>query len=319
MTRVVDLRMTLGDAAIVAFVDSTSSSGDDTSLVIFAVVTAVFSIWGMIAGYRSMKRRAEIEEVARRAGLQYSESDPFNCPRVGFSLFTKGDGRGAENVLWRDHPDGQSFRAFDYWFYDEHEDQYGRTSKSYHRYSCAMAYMGSSWPELTIVKEGLAEKALSALGEADIDFESEEFNRTFAVRCADRRFATAFLDARMIDLLVGTKGELSFVLKGRWLLIWRKPVPARLVPGLVAVAEKLVATIPRVVWELYPSDFRNDDGTVMPAEDQGLFSKLEPSVQSVFREQLAESARREPEVEYDLDGHPLPKVEEDPWGEGRKV
>lgn len=319
MTRVVDVGMTVGDPAVVAYVDSTTSSGDDTGLLVVAVVVAIFAVWGMIATYRSMKRRVEIEAIARKAGLEYAESDPFNCTRIQFPLFTKGDGRSAENVLWRDHEGGQSFRAFDYWYYDEHEDDYGRTSKTYHRFSCALAYMGSSWPELTVVKEGLAEKAFSALGVGDIDFESEEFNRTFAVRCLDRRFATAFLDARMIDLLVGTKGELSFALKGRWLLIWRKPVPARLVPGLVALAEKVVATIPRVVWELYPSTFRNEDGTVLPAEDHGLFSKLEPSVLSVFHEQAAENARREPEVEYDLDGHPLPKAEEDPWGDGRKV
>jgi hypothetical protein len=299
----------------VAYVDSTTSSGDDTGLLIVAIGVAIFAVWGMVAGYRSYKRRIEIEAVARKAGLQYAETDPFQCTRIRFPLFSKGDGRGADNVLWRDHADGTSYRAFDYWFYDEHEDQYGRVSKTYHRYSCAMAYMGSSWPELTIVKEGLTEKAFSALGVGDIDFESEEFNRTFAVRCLDRKFATACLDARMIDLLVSTKGELSFALKGRWLLIWRKPVPARLVPGLVALAEKVVATIPRVVWELYPSTFRNDDGTVLPPEDEGLFSRLEPSVASVFREQLAEEAAREPKVEYDLDGHPIQPVEEDPWGD----
>ena len=30
-----------------------------------------------------------------------------------------------------------------------------------------------------------------------------------------------------------------------------------------------------------------------------------------------EALERHDGVEYDLDGHPLPKVQEDPWGEGR--
>jgi hypothetical protein len=298
---------------------SERSDGDYTTFVIFGIIAVIVSIAGTIVGYRAMKRRVELEAIAAKAGLQYSESDPFGCTRVAFPLFRKGDGRGAENVVWRDHEDGRSFRAFDFWFYDESEDQYGRTSRSYHRYSCALAYMGSSWPELVITKEGLLEKAYSALGSGDIDFESEEFNRTFAVRCDDRRFASAFIDARMIELLLTTKGELSFALRGRWLLVWRKPVPARLVPGMLVLAERFVEAIPRVVWDLYPSTFTKDDGTVLPAEDLGVLGNLDPSVLEVMRAEEAEKGARDPKVEYDLDGKPLPQAEEDPWGDGRAL
>ncbi len=48
----------------------------------------------------------------------------------------------------------------------------------------------------------------------------------------------------------------------------------------------------------------------------GSSSGLEPSVLEATRALEDEEAERN-RVDYDLDGHPLPKVAEDPWGEGR--
>src|SRR5687768_12975554 len=113
-----------------------------------------------------------------------------------------------------------------------------------------MALVGSAWPDISIVREGVFEKVRSRVAGGDIDFESEEFNRLFAVRCHDRRFASALIDAQMLEFLLTTHGALSFEIKGRWLLVWRDQVDPKLLPGLVGVAEKFVEHIPPVVWEL---------------------------------------------------------------------
>jgi hypothetical protein len=267
--------------------------------------------------------------VAARAGLSYAAQDPFDCTRISFHLFTKGDGRGAENVMWREPGDGHVYRVFDYWYYKEHRDEYGRTSKSYDRYSCALALVGSSWPDITIVREGIVDKMVSAIGGGDIDFESEEFNRTFAVRCADRRFASALMDARMLEFLVSTRGELNFELRGRWLLVWTDPVKPKLMPGLLRMAEQFVERIPAVVWDLYPSDFVDAEGKPLPPGDdpvERMKAELDLATARKNREHdpfdvLArspfEALERDEGVDYDLDGNPLPKVKEDPWGPGR--
>src|SRR3954447_14035122 len=114
-------------------------------VIAFLVVTMI----SIVAAIRRAKRARDIGMIATRAGLQYSESDPFDCTRVSFRLFTRGDGRGAENVMWREPPDGHIYRVFDYWCYHEHRNQYGRVSKTYERSSCAMALVGSSWPDIT--------------------------------------------------------------------------------------------------------------------------------------------------------------------------
>jgi len=294
---------------------------------VFVVVVLVVLAASGVASLVRAKRAADISTIASRAGLQYASADPFDCTRVAFRLFTRGDGRGAENVMWREHDDGHVYRVFDYWFYKEHHDQYGQTTKTYTRFSCAMALVGSAWPDIEIVPEGLMDKMMNAVGGGDIDFESEEFNRLFTVRSPDRRFASALIDAQMLDFLLSTKAELNFELKGRWLLVWTDPVAAALMPGLLGVAERFVAHIPPVVWELYPSSFVDEDGRPLAPGDspvdqmqtelalQKLHDESDPF--NVIVHSPFEALERTDGVEYDLDGHPLPKVKEDPWGEGR--
>jgi hypothetical protein len=247
---------------------------------------------------------------------------------VSFRLFTKGDGCEASNVMWRDSGDGHSYRVFDFAYYVEHKDQYGRVTRSYHRSSCAMALVGSAWPDITITREGVADKMFNAVLGDDIDFESEAFNRLFAVHCDDRRFATALLDAQMLEFLLSTKGALSFELKGRWLLVWTDPVAPKLMPGLLRIAEQFIQGIPKVVWDLYPSTFVDGDGHPLPPGDDPadrMRADLERAVLrsehsddpwDVLTENPYEALERHDGVEYDLDGHVLPKVEEDPWGAG---
>jgi hypothetical protein len=294
--------------------------------LIFIIGWLVIVAIGGIAATIRAKRDREIPGIAAKAGLKYSDADPFDCTRVKFHLFSKGDGCSAEHVMWRESPNGHQFRTFDFEYYDEYKGEGGRLERAYHRSSCAMALVGSSWPEITIVREGVFEKLLNALAGGDIDFESEEFNRLFAVRCLDRRFASALIDAQMLDFLMSTKGELNFELKGRWLLVWTAPVHPRLMPGLLRVAEEFVAHIPPVVWDLYPSNFVDADGNPLPPGDDPLSRVSEYALTHVSDplDPFADLARspyealeRHDGVEYDLDGHPLPKAHEDPWGTGR--
>jgi len=298
--------------------------------VIFILVFAVVSAAGTIAALFRAKRAAQMGEIASRAGLQYSDSDPFSCTRVSFSLFSRGDGRGAENVMWREPGDGHVYRVFDFWYYDEYKGEGGNVEKMYHRSSCAMALVGSAWPDISIVREGLFDKVITKLAGDDIDFESEEFNRLFAVRCRDRRFASALIDAQMLDFLLTTRGELNFELKGRWLLVWTDPVNPKLMPGLLTVAEKFVHHIAPVVWDLYPSTFVDSDGKPLPPGDDPV-DRMKGELAlaeyrhlhdhdpfDVLEQSPFEALERHDGVEYDLDGHPLPKVKQDPWGAGQE-
>src|SRR5256885_2167844 len=76
--------------------------------LIFVAAALVIAAGGVAATLRA-KRRQEAAEIAVRAGLEFAASDPFDCTRVSFGLFTKGDGREATNVMWRDDADGHAY------------------------------------------------------------------------------------------------------------------------------------------------------------------------------------------------------------------
>ena len=155
--------------------------------------------------------------------------------------------------MWRPGEGIPRLRAFDYWYYDERRDEYGNVRKTCYWHSCAIALVGGSWPLLTIEPETVLDRIGHHVGLPDIDLESEEFNRMFAVHCEDRRFATTLLDPQMMAVLMRTGGAVSFELRGRWLLVHVDRAASKLLPGLLKVAEDFVDAIPKVVWDLYPS------------------------------------------------------------------
>lgn len=69
-------------------------------------------------------------------------------------------------------------------------------------YCFFIARLPSSFPEITIYKEGLISKLYQATGHRDINFESHEFSRKFRVRAEKDRFAYDLCNPRMIEYLL---------------------------------------------------------------------------------------------------------------------
>lgn len=67
--------------------------------------------------------------------------------------------------------------------------------------------------------------ALRASGLRDIEFESEEFNRAFTVKCDDRRFANALIDGRMMAWLLEDRSRWGFEMATGWAFCagWGEP------------------------------------------------------------------------------------------------
>lgn len=285
-------------------------------LVLCVAVGAVLVPWLL-----RQRRMEGLAEVATRNGLHYSSADPFGCTRVAFPLFRKGDGCQAENVLWRERSDGLATRAFDFSYYVERTDDQGRVHRSHTRFSCVMAQVDGSWPDVSITRDGLFEKALDLIGLGSIELESDEFNRRFALRSPDRRFAVTLVDARMIDFLLSTEARFAFFVKGRWVLLASDPVPAAMVPALMRVAEAFVENVPRVVHELWPSPFRDDEGRPLAAGDEafGLAQARAELDEANPWDALVRGAHRADEdaerPQYDLDGNLVEDRPENPWGD----
>ncbi len=214
-------------------------------LVLLGVVALIVGSY-----YLKKKRREALAAMANQLGLSYSQEDTAGCLSLPFALLQRGDGRGTENVLsgaWQEMP----IREFDYWYYEESTDSKGHTSRTTFRFSCVVTEVEAGLSPLTLNRENLFTRLADSLGLADMEFELDEFNRAFTVKCKDRKFANDFIDQRMMHWLLGTDRAFAFETSGPWLLAYSKRrKPAELVP-LFGTLRQFRDGIPRVVYDLY--------------------------------------------------------------------
>ncbi len=147
------------------------------TVLAFVAIAAIAILGAWFSFHLKKKRRDEFAMMARQLGLQYSSVDTQGCLGYPFALFAKGDGRGTENVLWGTWQ-AMVATEFDYWYYEESPNSEGRRGRTYYRFSCAVSDIGASCSHLTIERENLFTRMADHLGFSDIDFESEEFNRS---------------------------------------------------------------------------------------------------------------------------------------------
>lgn len=216
-------------------------------LIVLVVGAAAYGSY-----YVRKKRREETLALAARLGLQYSAGDPFAIDdAMPHQLFSLGDGRGCENVMWGTWNE-MPVTEFDYWYYNESTDSDGNTSRTYHRFSCAMTYVNANCRPLIITKENLFTRMADGMGFRDIEFELEEFNRAWQVKCPDRKFANDFIDQRMMQWLMHAGTSWSFELVGPIAMAYTRKMPIAQIPTLLACLRAFRDKMPRVVSDLYP-------------------------------------------------------------------
>ena len=201
--------------------------------------------------YARQQRRQAFAAFAAGHGLMYHRQDPFGLLAEPFRLFSKGDGRGIENVLdgaWQEMP----VRAFDYWYYEESSSSKGGRSKTYYRFDCVITPIDAACSALTIDRENLFTRLADHLAMDDIQFELEEFNDAFNVKGEDRRFATALCDQRMMRWLLANAGDCGFEVIGDRLLAFCKKIDVEALPMLFATMRGFREHVPPVVYSLYP-------------------------------------------------------------------
>jgi hypothetical protein len=219
-------------------------------VLVFVLILVAIGGIAWYGWWRKQQRRESLHRFALQNGMEFAAQDPFGLTNLPFHLFSLGDGRGCENVMWGSWK-GLPVREADYWYYTESTDSKGNRSRSYHRFSTVMAELPGSLPAVRVEKESVFSRIADHLGFQDITFESERFNRMYQVRAVDREFAFKLVDARMIAWLESLGGSLGFEVGGTHLLVWSGKRPAtRLIP-LFGGAELFRDHIPRMVWTEY--------------------------------------------------------------------
>ena len=198
--------------------------------------------------YQAYRARwlAGLRAAAAAEGLEFELGDPYKTIRMPFALFEEGDRRG---ITWTMSRPG--LVVCELWYVVKQGD-----SETTYRFTCVMRNLSTRWPHLVIKRESLLSGIRDVLGFRDIQFESEEFNKRFYVKCDDSRFASAFVDPRMMAWLLDSTGKAHFEVAGTWLLCAAPRVTATEIAGVVTYARAFEAQIPTVVADLYPNEPR---------------------------------------------------------------
>ena len=230
------------------------ASGDPEAGDVFAQLVAVSLLAGGLAWaayrFRILPRRGSFEEQAKRAGLRAGPGDPLGLLRHPFALFARpASARDVENTAWgRWH--GRETVVADYWYAPTSD----AARDDYRRFVCVIDAPRTSWPDISVMPRNLASVVKDALGLDDVDLESERFNRAFEVRTSDRRFASALLDARMIEWLLLQAPGIGFdVVAGRLMVFEPRRAPSiDDVDRALRRFDGLLTHVPAVLSSLFP-------------------------------------------------------------------
>jgi hypothetical protein len=225
------------------------SSGGPSALapaLLFFGGVVLVALIAYLAYAMQRARRQGFQQFAAQLSLSYSRDDQLGLLGYPFTLFTEGDDRGIENVIWGAWQEVDVI-AFDF-MYSEGSGK----SRTDYRFDCAIVPIDADSPRLLIEHENLMTSLAGALSFRDQQFESEAFNDEYRVQCEVPKFANDVLDARMIEWLLGNGYGYVFEAVGdRVLVAGPRVQPAELL-GLLDVARGFTQHVPKVVSSLYP-------------------------------------------------------------------
>jgi hypothetical protein len=220
-------------------------------LVFFVVVAVVFGFVGYLGYQQQQKRYAALARIAASVGFTYTRGDPERLVDMPFSLFQRGSRRSVESEIAGVH-DGVNMRLFDYKYYVNNG---GRSGKWY-RFTCGLATIPAACPDLHLGHEGFFGSIENSFGAHDIQFESDEFNKRFRVKCRDQKFAFSLINGQMMEWLLGADVFNDIEIVGPWVLF----IGPRSAPELwLNIGRWLCdfhARVPHVVYSQYPAGAR---------------------------------------------------------------
>jgi hypothetical protein len=223
-------------------------------LLLVPAAIAGFWLWGR---YRTRQRGLAVARFASQHGLSYSAVGYVDSPGYDFPLLREvreSDRSGYNNVLagrWQELP----VKEADY----SYSTRVGGVGGSqggpdYSYFSIVVVDLAATMPYVSVQRKNLFNRAAEQPGMHQIDFESEDFNRTFSVTAPDKEFAIKLIGAGMIQWLMSTGGEFAFDIGGCNLLVSCDQLPATGLVRLFDAAAGFTDHIPPVVWAAYGAE-----------------------------------------------------------------
>ena len=195
---------------------------------------------------QQQKRYAALANIAASVGFVFTRGDADRLVDTPFDLFHRGSKRTVDCEIGGVH-NGLNMRIFDYKYYVNN----GKNGQWY-KFTCGMTMIPAACPPLHIAHQGFFASIENLLGGHDIEFESDDFNKRFRVKCADQKFAFSLIDGQMMEWLLGAENFSNVEIVGPWVLYTGPRLKPNDWLGIGAWLDQFHAHIPNVVYSSYP-------------------------------------------------------------------
>lgn len=212
-------------------------------LVVFGIGIPL-TIAAFIRGRRTNRSRHErVQALAAEQGWSFFPADPRFTTRWSTSPFGAGTGRRAYDVVIGTHQ-GWASAAFTYRYTTGSGDNQSTTVLG-----VTTLMLPARLPPITVTPESLVGEITPGITRADIDVESETFNRRYRVRTRYPKYASDVLPPRTIEALLSVE-PFSWRIDGCDLVAWGEPTSD--MAGVLArldVLATIAGNIPQFVWK----------------------------------------------------------------------
>ena len=215
-------------------------------LLVFLIIAAIAGASYYLQYQARQKRMKAVAALGAGIGFAFSADDVEDLRDLPFSLFNLGSRHQLTNVLSGTH-NGVPMHLFDYAYYV----QSGKSGQWY-RFTCGLAAVPAACPRLALGHESFFTRAAEHLGLADVQLESDDFNRRFRVQCGDQRFAFSLLDGAMMEWLVAAGTFHSLEIDGPLILVSYERLDPAAWLDIGAWLDQFHSHIPEVVYSTYP-------------------------------------------------------------------
>jgi len=165
---------------------------------LFAAFVIILIILAVYAWRQEQKRREALRIWCRKHGWKLAGHSVtgWDHDYQGIRLFDRGHSKSGDNII-TGHFHGRPVTLLDY----QYSTGSGKNRTTHHR---GVTILGCEFPTvpLQIRREHAFDKVGAFLGGGDIEFESAEFNRTFFVKSADRKWAYDVIHTRFMEYLL---------------------------------------------------------------------------------------------------------------------
>jgi hypothetical protein len=173
------------------------------------------------AGQSPVNRRKALIDWAQSKGLSYNPSAGVVIAGQYWHLscLQKGEGHFASNVMGGT-VNNRKTCAFDYHYERVSTDKNGNRTVTHYYFSAVVVETSASFKPLFIRTENVLDRIAESVGLNDIDFESEEFNKTFYVNSTDKKWAYDVINQATMELLLN-HCRFNIEFNGKYVIAYR--------------------------------------------------------------------------------------------------